>query len=86
MVAFAFWQGVILSVLVRLGVVHGSHWYSTEEIDEGIQNFLVCIEMGAIFSFAHDYAFTAAEYMPGYVAPALGPAPDHGHGHSKKTH
>jgi len=70
-VFFAFWQGVILSLLVKAGIVHGSHWYTTDEIDEGIQNFLVCLEMGAIFTFAHNYAFAADEYKPGYVAPPL---------------
>jgi len=67
-VFFAFWQGVILSILVHYKIVHESHWYSTEEVDMAIQNFLVCIEMAG-FSYAHDYAFSAAEYKPGYVAP-----------------
>jgi len=73
-VAFAFWQGVILSLLVKFKIVHASHWYTTDEIDDGIQNFLVCVEMGAIFSFAHNYAFAADEYKAGYVAPPLPPA------------
>jgi len=67
-VFFAFWQGVVLSILVSFKIIHASHWYTVDEVDEGIQNFLVCIEMVG-FSFAHDYAFSAAEFKPDYVPP-----------------
>jgi len=67
-VFFAFWQGVVLSILVSFKIIHASHWYTVEEVDEAIQNFLVCIEMVG-FSFAHDYAFSAAEFKPDYVPP-----------------
>jgi len=70
-VFFAFWQGVVLSILVSMKIIQGNHWYSTDEVDEAIQNFLVCLEMGLLFSFAHNYAFSADEFKPGYkyVAP-----------------
>jgi len=61
-VFFSFWQGVIVQVLVAFKVIHENHWYNVEEIEVGIQNFLVCIEMGLLFSFGHLYAFHANDY------------------------
>lgn len=61
-VFFAFWQGAIVQILVYTKVIHENHWYSVEEIEVGIQNFLVCMEAGLLFSFAHNYAFSADEF------------------------
>jgi hypothetical protein len=61
-VFFASAQSTILRLLVHYGVVHESHWYSTAQVSDAIQNLLVCLEMGAIFSFAHNYAFDPAPY------------------------
>jgi len=61
-VFFAFWQGVVLSVLVSMGILHEGHCWSTDEVETAIQNFLVCVEMGLLFSFAHLYAFSAENY------------------------
>jgi len=63
-VFFAFWQSVVLEVLCYFKVVHEGHWYSTEEVSEAIQNLLVCVEMGLLFTFAHNYAFDAKFYDP----------------------
>jgi hypothetical protein len=61
-VFFASAQATALRVLVHYGVIHDSHWYTTAEKSDAIQNLLVCIEMGALFSFAHNYAFDPAPY------------------------
>jgi len=61
-VFFAFWQSVVLEVLCYFKVVHEGHWYTTEEVSETIQNLLVCIEMGLLFTFAHNYAFDSKFY------------------------
>jgi len=61
-VFFSFWQGVVLEILVYMKIVHAGHWYSVEQVSVAIQNFLVCLEMGLLFSVAHLYAFTPEEY------------------------
>ena len=61
-VFFAFWQGVVVEFLVHVGVIHAGHWYTVEELATGIQNLLVCLEMGLIFTFAHMYAFPVDAY------------------------
>jgi len=66
-VFFAFWQGVVLEILVYLGIVHEGHWYTSLQVSYAIQNFLVCLEMGVIFATAHIYAFSPHFYETGYV-------------------
>jgi len=61
-VFFCFWQGIILEILVYFGIIHEGHLYKTEEIEYEVQNLLVCIEMGLIFSLANFYAFSPANY------------------------
>jgi len=66
-VFFAFWQGVVLEILVWMGVVHEGHWYTTLQVSYAIQNFLVCLEMGLIFAGAHAYAFSHHFYTDAYI-------------------
>jgi len=56
-VFFCFWQGIILEILVYFGIIHEGHLYKTEEIEYEIQNLLVCIEMGLIFSLVINFNF-----------------------------
>lgn len=65
-VFFAFWQGLIIKLLAAIGVIHKGHFpYSVEQIEEAMQNFIICFEM-LIFSFLFLYAFNAKEYDPTY--------------------
>lgn len=61
-----YWQSLILAALVHFNVVHGGEWRrgwaSTEQVSEAIQNLIVCVEMGVLFSFAFAHAFDAAPY------------------------
>lgn len=61
-VFFAYWQGLVVSILASTGVIHqGQLPFSVKQIEEAIQNFLVCVEM---LVFAHFYtkSFSAKEY------------------------
>eukprot|EP01062_Namystynia_karyoxenos_P072910 TRINITY_DN6959_c0_g1_i1.p2 TRINITY_DN6959_c0_g1~~TRINITY_DN6959_c0_g1_i1.p2 ORF type:complete len:281 (+),score=121.36 TRINITY_DN6959_c0_g1_i1:79-921(+) len=56
-VFFAFWQGILLEVLAKFDFVRGDHWY-----EGAVTNWLVCLEMGFLFSFAHMAAYGAEEF------------------------
>lgn len=58
----AFWQGIIISVLHRLKIIHGFAGYNAEQISTGLQDYLVCLEM-VIVSVAHLYAFSYHPYI-----------------------
>jgi len=85
-VFFAFWQGVVLEILVWMGIVHEGHWWTSLQVSYAIQNFLVCFEMGVIFATAHTYAFSHHFYTPGYVKKVDKRTPNSANGgsHDKK--
>uniref|UniRef100_A0A1J3D5B5 Transmembrane protein 184C n=1 Tax=Noccaea caerulescens TaxID=107243 RepID=A0A1J3D5B5_NOCCA len=59
---FCFWQGLVLEVLVGLGVIKSHHfWLEVEQLEEALQNVLVCLEM-IVFSVMQQYAFHVAPY------------------------
>eukprot|EP00899_Mesostigma_viride_P012123 jgi/Mesvir1/20911/Mv07984-RA.1 len=63
-VFFSFWQGVALSLLVRVGVIRDPgplSAYDREDIAVGIQDFLITFEM-LVAAVAHTYAFSANEF------------------------
>jgi len=61
-VFFAFWQGIIIQLLVYFGIITKDHWHSVEQVEVNIQNLLVCVEMGLIFTYANYYAFNPSEF------------------------
>ncbi|CAI9087582.1 OLC1v1021689C1 [Oldenlandia corymbosa var. corymbosa] len=61
-VFFSFWQGIVLSILVKAGIIRSEHfWLDVEHIQEAIQNLLICVEM-VFFSILQQYAYHAAPY------------------------
>ncbi|XP_074621268.1 transmembrane protein 184C-like isoform X2 [Acropora palmata] len=66
LVVFAsFWQGVLIAILVKVGIISSKHswdFYTVEDVANGIQNFIVCIEM-FIFAIAHYYVFSHDPYI-----------------------
>ena len=65
-ILFAFWQGIIIAILVWFGIIHGDdnfNW-TDREISVGLQDFLICIEMFFI-SIAHTVTFGHKPYRSG---------------------
>lgn len=74
LVVFAsFWQGVLIAIFVKVGIISPKHswqFYTVEDVANGIQNFIICIEM-FIFAIVHYYVFS---HQP-YVDPSSPPPP-----------
>ena len=66
-VFFTFWQGVGLAVLVKVGAISETENFSTGEVQVGLQDFIICIEM-FIFACCHKYAFGYETYSDGSLA------------------
>lgn len=60
-VFFTFWQGVFLAALVHFGVITQGNTFSVGEIQTGLQNFIITLEMFLI-SIAHRYVFDYKDY------------------------
>ncbi|XP_042518815.1 transmembrane protein 184C [Macadamia integrifolia] len=61
-VFFCFWQGVVLNILAAMGIIRSHHfWLDVEQIEQALQNVLVCLEM-VVFSVLQQYAFHFAPY------------------------
>eukprot|EP00164_Ancoracysta_twista_P003437 GFYU01004583.1.p1 GENE.GFYU01004583.1~~GFYU01004583.1.p1 ORF type:complete len:423 (-),score=116.55 GFYU01004583.1:130-1398(-) len=64
-VFFSFWQAILIAALVQFDVIHQENdWrdYTVEDVANGIQDFLICIEM-FIAAIAHIYIFGHKEYQ-----------------------
>lgn len=67
-----FWQAVAIGVLKATGVLKQGVWqsYDVENVAQGLQNFIVCIEM-LLFAIAHLFIFS---HRP-FVNPAASQVP-----------
>lgn len=61
-VFFSFWQGIVLSICVRLHLLTDIESYSASAQATGLQNFLICLEM-AVAALAHYSVFSYTEYL-----------------------
>ena len=61
-VFFTWWQGFGISVLKSYGIIDGMGSWSSDDVADGLQDYLICVEMLA-FAIAHMYTFTYVEYM-----------------------
>ena len=60
-VFFAWWQSVIIAILVGSSVITATEHLSLDNIQTGSQQFLICIEM-FLAAMAHRWAFAHTEF------------------------
>lgn len=60
-VFFSFWQGIVLSLAVGLGLIRDVPGFSASEQATGLQDVMICFEM-AIAATAHMFVFSYSEY------------------------
>jgi Organic solute transporter Ostalpha len=60
-VFLTFWQGVVLSIAVRLHLLTDIEGFSAHEQATGLQDILICFEM-AVAALAHYHVFSYKEY------------------------
>ena len=73
-VFFTFWQGVAISILAAVGAVNPtSSWntYDARDVANGLQDFLVCIEM-LVAAVAHAFVFSPRDYYTDTPPPNRG--------------
>uniref|UniRef100_T1J1S8 Transmembrane protein 184B n=1 Tax=Strigamia maritima TaxID=126957 RepID=T1J1S8_STRMM len=67
----SFWQGVLLAILEKVGVIQGDSMASAGTVSAGYQNFLICVEM-FFAAIALRYAFPHRVYVQGCVTDSQG--------------
>ena len=55
-VFFTFWQGIGINIMVRVGWITGRENFTAAEVQLGLQDFIICIEM-FIAAAVHRYTF-----------------------------
>eukprot|EP00177_Eucheuma_denticulatum_P007070 GFKZ01012862.1.p1 GENE.GFKZ01012862.1~~GFKZ01012862.1.p1 ORF type:complete len:394 (-),score=25.37 GFKZ01012862.1:1098-2279(-) len=73
-VFFSFWQGVVLSIAVRLRILRDVEGFSANEQATGLQDFLICLEMAAA-AITHYYVFSYTEHESGHTYTPIGTIP-----------
>jgi hypothetical protein len=56
-----FWQGVLINLLRRWDIIKDSTDFTAENVESGLQDFLICVEM-FLASVAHIFVFSHKEY------------------------
>jgi hypothetical protein len=67
---FAFWQGVVITGLMKMDMIAEVEGYDARQVSVGIQNFLICIEM-FVAAVAFTFTFSYEPFVEGYVNPKL---------------
>ncbi|KAI8050786.1 organic solute transporter Ostalpha-domain-containing protein [Syncephalis plumigaleata] len=58
---FSFWQGVGISLLVKIGIIHTTELFTADNISVAMQDFLICLEMVPA-AIGHWSAFSYRDY------------------------
>mmetsp|Transcript_5864 Transcript_5864/g.16425 ORF Transcript_5864/g.16425 Transcript_5864/m.16425 type:complete len:395 (+) Transcript_5864:201-1385(+) len=70
-VFLTFWQSLVIAIAAKVGLVRSKDWstYDTDDVAEGLQNFLICVEM-FFAALGHAHAFPPRDYMDPSRPPA----------------
>jgi uncharacterized protein Usg len=65
-VFFAFWQGVILALIDKIGLFQSTVWedYGIDHVATGLQDFIICIEM-FLAAIVHYFVFSHKPFVDG---------------------
>jgi len=61
-VFFTYWQGLLLSILQRYGWIHDTTYFTSGQVNHGLQNLCICVEM-VVFSFCHHVVFEVQQFQ-----------------------
>jgi len=61
-VFFSFWQGLVISYMCSRGMITATLDYTQTEVADGLQDFMICIEM-AFAALAHSYVFSYKDFL-----------------------
>ncbi|CAN0546557.1 unnamed protein product, partial [Ectocarpus sp. 8 AP-2014] len=54
-------KGIVIAGLVKLNLIHEMGGWTTNNVEKGIQDLLVCVEM-LVIAIAHTRAFSCKPY------------------------
>eukprot|EP01138_Halocafeteria_seosinensis_P007321 gb/GECG01007485.1/.p1 GENE.gb/GECG01007485.1/~~gb/GECG01007485.1/.p1 ORF type:complete len:423 (+),score=23.40 gb/GECG01007485.1/:1-1269(+) len=60
-VFFTFWQQILIAGLVFEGIITGTRLFTTEEVADGLQDFIITFEM-VFFAIAHHFYFSYKDF------------------------
>eukprot|EP00282_Hemiselmis_andersenii_P011381 CAMPEP_0114137964 /NCGR_PEP_ID=MMETSP0043_2-20121206/16054_1 /TAXON_ID=464988 /ORGANISM="Hemiselmis andersenii, Strain CCMP644" /LENGTH=387 /DNA_ID=CAMNT_0001231871 /DNA_START=93 /DNA_END=1253 /DNA_ORIENTATION=- len=60
----SFWQGAFISLAAHFDLVQETEMYTEEDIEKGLQDFLICVEM-ALAAMIHRSAFSHRDFARG---------------------
>lgn len=57
-------KGIVIAGLVKLNLIHEMGGWTTDNVEKGLQDLLVCVEM-LVIAIAHTTAFSSKPYEDG---------------------
>lgn len=60
-VFFTYWQGLVLGILQQYRVIRGTEYFTSRQVNNGLQNLCICVEM-VVFAFVHHLVFDVKQF------------------------
>jgi hypothetical protein len=62
-VFLCWWQGMVVSGMATAGWLDGTTEWTSDEVQRGLQDFLICVEMG-IIAMVHHRVYSYLDFVP----------------------